>query len=72
VIAAAPADAIRVAGNLRAGLVNAFGEVGRSVLGDGFRAVLTNPPEPVRTAPRSSEDPGAVIDWLLNEGRQRH
>ena len=36
------------------------------------RPSAPNPPEPARTAPRSSEDPGAVIDWLLNEGRQRH
>jgi hypothetical protein len=28
-----------------------------------------NPPEPTR-GPRGSEDPGAVIDWLLNEGRR--
>jgi serine/threonine-protein kinase len=39
--------------------------------GPAERPSAPNPPEPARTAPRGNEDPGAVIDWLLNEGRQR-
>jgi serine/threonine protein kinase len=35
------------------------------------RPSAPNPPEPARTPWETSEDPGAVIDWLLKEGHQR-
>jgi serine/threonine protein kinase len=35
------------------------------------RPSAPNPPEPARTPRETSEDPGAVIDWLLKGGYQR-
>jgi hypothetical protein len=69
-IALAPADNLKTGANLRAGLANALGEVGKNLLGPGrIDAVLFDPqPDPPRLRLFLSREQAHLVEVVVTKG----